>query len=59
MSKFSILEFALIMGLKCNGEEASRSVTTPQLEDKFSNCDHMLDKLKLGLVFILESVLRC
>lgn len=29
-----------------------------QLDDVFKKCNHMLDKLKLGLVFILQSVLR-
>lgn len=34
-------------------------VTPPQLEDAFRRCDHILDKLKLELVYILESILRC
>ncbi|XP_022869371.1 uncharacterized protein LOC111388796 isoform X2 [Olea europaea var. sylvestris] len=77
VSRFSILEFALITGLRCTGEEEVRTriipnkrllnlcfggkgpVTPPQLEDAFRRCDHMLDKLKLGLVYILESILRC
>ncbi|XP_022860983.1 uncharacterized protein LOC111381438, partial [Olea europaea var. sylvestris] len=35
------------------------TVTLPQLEDAFRGCNQMSDKLKLGMVFILESVLRC
>ncbi|XP_022871451.1 uncharacterized protein LOC111390621 [Olea europaea var. sylvestris] len=76
VSRFSILEFALITSLRCTGEEEVRvciirnkrlldlyfggkgPVTPPQLEDAFRRCDHMLDKLKLGLVYILESILR-
>ncbi|XP_022891251.1 uncharacterized protein LOC111406204 [Olea europaea var. sylvestris] len=77
VSRFSILEFALITGLRYIEEEEARAriipnkrlldlyfggkgpVTPPQLEDAFRKCDHMLDKFKLGLVYILESILRC
>ncbi|XP_022852172.1 uncharacterized protein LOC111373822 [Olea europaea var. sylvestris] len=77
VSRFSILESALITGLRCTREEEARaciilnkmlldlyfggkwSVTPPQLEDAFRRCNHILDKLKLGLVYILESILRC
>ncbi|XP_022850146.1 uncharacterized protein LOC111372177 [Olea europaea var. sylvestris] len=77
VSRFSMLEFALITGIRCAGEEEARAriipnkrlldlyfggkglVTPPQLEDAFRRYDHLLDKLKLGLVYILESILRC
>ncbi|XP_022891304.1 uncharacterized protein LOC111406240 isoform X1 [Olea europaea var. sylvestris] len=35
------------------------TVTLALLRDAFRECDQMSDKLKLGLVLILESVLRC
>ncbi|XP_022895023.1 uncharacterized protein LOC111409242 isoform X1 [Olea europaea var. sylvestris] len=35
------------------------AIILPQLIDAIRRCDQMLDRLKLGLVYILESVLRC
>lgn len=35
------------------------SVLLSDMMDAITRCDHMLDRLKLGLVYILESVLRC
>ncbi|XP_022889027.1 uncharacterized protein LOC111404453 [Olea europaea var. sylvestris] len=35
------------------------TMTLAQLGDAFRGCDQISDKLKLGMVFILESVLRC
>lgn len=71
---FSMFEFTLITGLKITGDDAAMerssrlyetyfqrhgSVLLPDLMAAIRGCDHMLDRLKLGLVYILESVMRC
>ncbi|XP_022849935.1 uncharacterized protein LOC111372030 [Olea europaea var. sylvestris] len=71
---FSIYEFSLIAGLRITGdytaiERSNRlyetyfqehgSVHLPELMVAIRGCDQMLDRLKLGLVYILESVMRC
>lgn len=71
---FSIYKFSLIAGLRITGDDAAiersnrpyetyfqghGSVHLPELMVAIRGCDQMLDRLKLGLVYILESVIRC
>ncbi|XP_022873716.1 uncharacterized protein LOC111392593 [Olea europaea var. sylvestris] len=69
-----MFEFSLITGLRITGDDAAmersnrlyetyfqghRSMPLPDLMVAIRGCDHMLDRLKLGLVYILESVMMC
>ncbi|CAA2972251.1 Hypothetical predicted protein, partial [Olea europaea subsp. europaea] len=39
--------------------EGQGTVLLTQLLDAIKRCDQMLDRLKLGLIYILESLVRC
>ncbi|XP_022890756.1 uncharacterized protein LOC111405893 isoform X2 [Olea europaea var. sylvestris] len=71
---FSMYEFSLITGLWIMGNDAAiersnrlcetyfqghGSMHLPELMVAIRGCDQMLDRLKFGLVYILESVMRC
>ncbi|XP_022859440.1 uncharacterized protein LOC111380180 [Olea europaea var. sylvestris] len=70
--EFSLITGLKITGDDATGDRTQRrnrlhdtyfqgqgSVLLPQLIDAIKRCDQMLDRLKLGMVYIVESVLRC